>query len=76
MPNFLDTLSEFYSHGSTQVAEDWLAAIEGVAWLHRLPDAFRIETARSRMTVPRTTGLTEESLRPETNLSVNSKTRS
>jgi len=52
MPNFLNTLPEFDGRGNSQTAEDWLAAIEGVAKLHRWPDAFRIETARSRMTGP------------------------
>lgn len=52
MPNFLDTLPKFDSHGSTQAAEDWLAVIEGVAELHRWSDTFQIETACSRMTGP------------------------
>lgn len=52
MPNFLNTLPEFDGRGSSQTAEDWLAAIEGGVKLHRWPDAFRIETARSQMTGP------------------------
>jgi len=52
MPNFLNTLPEFDGRGNSQTAEDWLAAIEGVAMLYRWPDAFRIESARSRMTGP------------------------
>jgi len=52
MPNFLNTLPEFDGRSNSQTAEDWLAAIEGVAKLHRWPDAFKIESARSRMIGP------------------------
>jgi len=52
MPNFFNTLPEFDGRGNSQTAEDWLAAIEGVAKLHRWPDAFRIESARSRIVGP------------------------
>jgi len=52
MPNFLSTLPEFDGRSDKQSAEDWLAAIEGVSKLHRWPDAFKVETARSKMTGP------------------------
>jgi len=52
MPNFLTTLPEFDGRTDKQTAADWVAAIEGVSKLHRWPDAFKIETARSKMTGP------------------------